>query len=437
METKANARVTLKELDKNHVQRKKRGYRWLVESRINGKRVRKFFKHGQHTEAEEHRDEILERADNVGKSDRDMINEDFLREAVGASKALAPFGKSIAEAVGEVVEASKVLTPFDESISDAVAFYVAHLEAKAKQDSTSLNEAIGIFLEAKINKGIKDDTVKRYRETLNRFLLSFPDRTVSSFESDEIERWWETFGSVANQRANRTDVNVFFNWLVKSSRFKNLIVNPVPAPPEMNKKLKLAKKRVILSPAEVKRLLNACDEAMLPIIVAQVLIGVRPEESLRLDWGHFDFEAEELNITADIAKGGEKHARTNKIPKNALKWLLPYRFKESGRVLPGVDSKSAFDKRLRKLRAKAGWEPGKWPQNALRKTFISCHYASYSEVSKTAAIAGTSESIIFSNYRTVVNKTIAKKLWKIQPGKNGEIISTGITQPAPKALKVI
>jgi integrase len=285
-----------------------------------------------------------------------------------------------------------------------------------------LNEAIGVFLDAKTAKGIKGDTVKRYRETLNRFEKAFPGRTVASLEGDEIERWWETFGSIANQRANRTDVNVFFNWLVKSTRFKNITTNPVPAPPEMNKKAKLAKKRVMLSPDEVNGFLSVCGEDLLPIIVAQVFIGARPEESLRLDWSHFDFKAGELNITADIAKGGEKHARTNKIPKNAMAWLAPYRFKTSGKVLPGVYSKSAFDKRMRAARKKAGWEPGKWPQNALRKTFISCHYASFSKVSKTAAIAGTSESVIFSNYRSNVNKTAAKKLWEIRPATGEKIV---------------
>ncbi len=393
--------ATLKEIDIEHEKRKKRGYHWLVEFRFNGKRVRKYFKHGHKKEAEAHKAEIERQADEVGKRDRDLLDADLLNEAVEARKALSPFG---------------------ESIADAVAFYVDHLEAKAKQDSTSLNEAIGIFLEAKINKGIKGDTVKRYRETLNRFKRAFPDRTVASIEGEEIERWWETFGSVANQRANRTDVNVFFNWLVKSSRFKGITSNPVPAPPEMNKKAKLAKKRVMLSAPEVSRFLNSCDADLLPIIVAQVFIGARPEESLRLDWGHFDFEAGELNITADIAKGGEKHARTNKIPKNAMAWLSPYRFKTSGKVLPGVYSKSAFDKRMRAARAKAGWEPGKWPQNALRKTFISCHYASFSKVAKTASIAGTSESVIFSNYRSTVNKTTAKKLWEIVPNQQGEII---------------
>ncbi len=397
------ARVTLREIDKNHEKRKKRGYRWLVEGRFNGKRVRKYYKHGEKEKAEAKQAELEKDAEEVRKKDRDLIDGELLSEAVEAKKALSPFGKSLA---------------------DAVAFYTAHLEAKAKQDKTSLNDAIGYFLEAKTAKGIKADTVKRYRETLNRFNKAFPDRTVASLEGEEIERWWETFGSVANQRANRTDVNVFFNWLVKSTRFKGITSNPVPAPPELNKRDTLAKKRVMLSAPEVARFLASCaehDENLLPLIVAQVFVGVRPEESLRLDWSHFDFEAGELNITADIAKGGEKHARTNKIPFNALAWLEPYRFKTSGKVLPGVFSKSAFDKRLRAARAKAGWEPGQWPQNALRKTFISCHYASFGEVAKTAAIAGTSESVIFSNYRSNVNKTAAKKLWQIRP-KTGETI---------------
>lgn len=393
--------VVLIEIKKENKKRKQQGYRWMVESRFNGKRTRRYFKHGEKEEAEAQKKKVEKQAQKVCKNDRSILNDKLLIEAVEAKKALEPFGKSL---------------------SEAVAFYMNHLERKAKEDGTSLNEAIGVFLEAKIAKGIKGDTVKRYRETLNRFMKSFPNRTVASIEGDEIERWWESLGSVANQRANRTDVNVFYNWLVKSNRFKGLTTNPVPAPPEMNKKVKLAKKRVILSSSEVFKFLSTCGEDLLPIIVAQVFIGVRPEESLRLDWSHFDFDARELNVTADIAKGGEKHARTNKIPKNAMKWLFPYRFKTSGAVLEGVNSKSAFDKRMRAARAKAGWEPGKWPQNALRKTFISCHYASYSKVSKTAAIAGTSESVIFSNYRSNVNKTAAKKLWKVEPEESRPIV---------------
>ena len=104
--------ATLKEIDIEHEKRKKRGYHWLVEFRFNGKRVRKYFKHGHKKEAEAHKAEIERQADEVGKCDRDLLDADLLNEAVEARKALSPFG---------------------ESIADAVAFYVDHLEAKAKQ----------------------------------------------------------------------------------------------------------------------------------------------------------------------------------------------------------------------------------------------------------------------------------------------------------------
>jgi hypothetical protein len=94
---------------------------------------------------------------------------------------------------------------------------------------------------------------------------------------------------------------------------------------------------------------------MLPIIVAQIFIGVRPEESLRLDTSQFDFGTEEVNIFPDIAEGGEKHARINKIAANALMSLQPYFLKSKEKVLTGVNSKSAFDDRSRKLREDAGW----------------------------------------------------------------------------------
>ena len=144
-------------------------------------------------------------------------------------------------------------------------------------------------------------------------------------------------------------------------------------------------------------------------------LGVRPEESLRLHWEHFDFEARELTIPPEIAKGGEKHARINQIPPNAMAWLIPYTSLTGGKILEGIYSKSAFDKRMRAARTSAGWPPGTWPQNALRKTFISCHFACYSNAPLTAAIAGTSESVIFSNYRSMIKKTEASKLWEIHP----------------------
>ena len=386
--------VTVREIDPQNKQRTSRGYRWLVESRINGKRIRKYFKRGEKSEAIRYREELFRQANEVRKQDRQLIAGNLLHEAVTAHRALSPLGKTI---------------------TDAVTFYSEHLIASNKQSKAPLTDAIGRFLDAKEAKGIKRDTIKRYRETLNRFQKAFEGRALASITGKEIERWWQTFGSVANQRANRTDVNVFFNWVVKSTRYSHLTINPVPAPPEISRKVRLTKKRSLLSANQVEQLLNTCGPDLVPIIVTQVFLGVRPEESLRLHWEHFDFEARELTIPPEIAKGGEKHARINQIPPNAMAWLIPYTSLTGGKILEGIYSKSAFDKRMRAARTSAGWPPGTWPQNALRKTFISCHFACYSNAPLTAARAGTSESVIFSNYRSMIKKTEASKLWEIHP----------------------
>ncbi|MDB4548989.1 hypothetical protein N9Z98_01900 [Akkermansiaceae bacterium] len=46
---------------------------------------------------------------------------------------------------------------------------------------------------------------------------------------------------------------------------------------------------------------------------------------------------------------------------------------------------------------------------------IGCHFSCYSNAPLTAAISGTSESVIFSNYHSMIKKTEASKLWEIQP----------------------
>lgn len=70
---------------------------------------------------------------------------------------------------------------------------------------------------------------------------------------------------------------------------------------------------------------------------------------------------------------------------------------------------------MRTARTSAGRTPATWPENALHKTFILCHFVCYPNAPLTAAIAGTRESVIFANYRSMIKKTEASKLWEIQP----------------------
>lgn len=63
----------------------------------------------------------------------------------------------------------------------------------------------------------------------------------------------------------------------------------------------------------------------------------------------------------------------------------------------------------------AEWNVGTWPANALRKTFISCHYESFGSVDATAKEAGTSVAMIHAHYRKIIKKKDADRFWQIRP----------------------
>jgi len=80
-------------------------------------------------------------------------------------------------------------------------------------------------------------------------------------------------------------------------------------------------------------------------------------------------------------------------------------------------------KRLRRLAAVAGVT---WSHDVLRHTFVS--YATEIHGARvTAALAGHTEQILFSNYRQVVSADAAKAFWNLTPDS-----VTGKLNPAPK-----
>jgi integrase len=140
--------------------------------------------------------------------------------------------------------------------------------------------------------------------------------------------------------------------------------------------------------------------------------GVRNREMFRLDWSAIDWEDGTLELTAEEGKR-EGHARHVTIPTNALEWLRPLA-KKRGKIAAFRDF-DEYTRRLQAARALAGWDVGQWPNNALRKTFISCHYETHGSIDETAKQAGTSVGMIHTHYRKLIKKARADKLWNIRP----------------------
>lgn len=384
--SKASDPVKTRELSKKHSQRKA-GYRWIVETRIGGKRSRKFFRHDESEERDKFIADETERIAAVAKSDRALVTDEaLLTEAANAHKTLKPYGKSL---------------------SEAVAFYVQHLDAMAKHDATPLSAVVKRFLDEKEREGLSQVHLADLKNRIARFELTFGEKPIAGIHRNDIAGWLNELPLAPQSKINFR--RVLGNLFAYAVRAGNIAVNPVTAtnPPKSRRK-----RAVILTPEEVEKLLNSSPAETLAPLVLMTFCGIRNREMFRLDWASVDWEDGTLEITADQGKR-EGHARHVTIPANALEWLRPLA-KKRGKIANFRDF-DEYTRRLQDARAAAGWDVGAWPANALRKTFISCHYETHGSIDETAKQAGTSVSMIHAHYRKLIKKRDAEKLWNILP----------------------
>lgn len=161
--------VKWSEIPKNHKSREVGGYRWKVEARLNGKRMRRFF---QHDESEK-RDLCIKKFESLieqqAKDDREILaDSELLRKAASSQKKLESYGKTLTEAVD---------------------FYLEHLKASEQRDTTPIEKVIANFLEEKRREEVSELHLTDLRQRLARFSKSFPKRAIVSFTRNEISEW--------------------------------------------------------------------------------------------------------------------------------------------------------------------------------------------------------------------------------------------------------
>jgi hypothetical protein len=78
--------------------------------------------------------------------------------------------------------------------------------------------------------------------------------------------------------------------------------------------------------------------------------------------------------------------------------------------LPAVN----YADKLKRTLEKAGLR-AEWPQNALRHSFASYHYAKFRNENETAAIMGNSPQMVFGHYRELVRPAEAEAFFRLMP----------------------
>ncbi|MDP7309217.1 MAG: site-specific integrase [Roseibacillus sp.] len=359
----------------------------MVESRLDGKRSRKFFRQGEVEKRDAHVAVVQSAIENLAKSDRPVVTNNALLE--------------------ESARCSKILTEYGSSLTEATECLIARLREESQRNSTTFSEVLQDFLEEKEQEGVSERHYQDLSHRLKRFAADYGDHPISTITRNAISAWILGLKVAPQTKINfRRTLSNLFGFAVRT---EIIDVNPVPnvTCPKVRRS-----KTIILSIDECTNLLVHTPETLLPAIVLMLFCGVRNAEVSRLDWRDIDWEDYTVEIGTDVAKR-EGHARHVKIPGNAAEWILPLARKRG--PIADFDSFNAFTRALQDARKAAGWEKGAWPANALRKTFISCHYESCGSIDETAKQAGTSVRMIHKHYRKLIKKREADKLWELFP----------------------
>lgn len=175
----------------------------------------------------------------------------------------------------------------------------------------------------------------------------------------------------------------------------------------------------ILSPEEVQKLLTEARKPeyadIFPAILVQVFAGPRRSEIPHITWDVF----KDRYLRLDKTKVRKK--RAVELSDNLLAWLAPFRsrtgriFAPAGVKFKPKDTRNLEDAYTYRLAEVAKAAKVALPKNVLRHTAITHRDAFTGDLPGTAAWAGSSPTVIESNYRGAATKDDALKFYSLVP----------------------
>jgi integrase len=163
----------------------------------------------------------------------------------------------------------------------------------------------------------------------------------------------------------------------------------------------------------MERLLAAAGDEVLPYLVLGAFAGVRTAELMRLTWDCIRFDRKIIEIRAGMAKTAQR--RLIPLTDNLAAWLRKVA-KSSGPVITLARPEKTASEVIA-----ASCDPViPWKRNGLRHSYASYRLAILQDAGKLALEMGNSPTMIFSNYRELVEEEDAKKWFALFPKTKDE-----------------
>ena len=365
---------------------------WRLEGKIDGRRIRAFYR--TKLEAEE-----AARRRNI-----EVANHGHKHADIPASLRV------------EALRGQELLDRVGASLTEAVEFYLKHHDLRAK--SLTVAEVFGRLDDYHNRKAQSQDITKRHVETwrvnARKFLPEFGASYICDISNCQISEWLNRL-PLASRTKNtvRRSVGRLFYYAEECGWLRDNPMRKVKSISQKNTKLP-----GILTVDQAAILLQSAPDLLVPPIAIGLFAGIRPIEVLRLDWSDILWHKRQINVAASKAKTAQ--VRWVDMTDPLIEWLTPHR-KASGPIFPMCEGKAS-------AAITAAWKAAdmttSWPKDGLRHSFGSYHLAAHDNAALTARQMGhTSTDMVYAHYNNRRTREEGIAFFNIRPQAAQNIVA--------------
>jgi integrase len=293
------------------------------------------------------------------------------------------------------------------SISEAVEFFMRH--GTLVKRPVLVGELVESFLWAKVEAGKSKRTLETYRGTLRSLARACPLTMAHELTAAQVQAWLSGQGwSGRTQNGALGHFRSLYAWGREAGQ-GHVAIDPSEG---FAVKVESCEEIGTLTVDQCERMLRQGLQVprMMPYVVLGMFGGLRRAEIERLTWDAINLEERTVVVGAKISKTRQR--RVVDLTGNAVAWI-----KAAGEGVRGRTD------RVAPANLKEKWPEfwprcglAVWPNNGLRHTFASMHYAMWQDEAKLQAQMGhESANMLHQHYRALKTRREAERFWALTP----------------------
>lgn len=293
------------------------------------------------------------------------------------------------------------------TISEAVEFFMKH--GTLVKTPVLIPELVESFIWAKDEAGKSRRTLETYRSTLRSLARAFPLTMAHELMASQVQAWLS-----GQAWSGRTQNGALGHFRSLYAWGREITQGHVAVDPSEGIAIKAESHEEIgtMTVVQCERMLRAAlsEPRIMPYVVLGMFGGLRRAEIERLAWDAINLDERTVIVGAKISKTRQR--RVVDLTENAVAWI-----KAAG---DGVKGKT---ERVAPANLKEKWPEfwpkcglATWPNNGLRHTYASMHYAMHQDEAKLQAQMGhESANMLHQHYRALKTKKEAERFWALKP----------------------